>query len=208
VTELAGVRQPLPGIARKRASDNGFVLLVCIHLRDERTSIHSEGTPMGKPSPQSALPGDTGWDIAFTRISRDVTPRVDACVRELTTRFLAVGLHCDLQSRHTPRGLSRFLSAVGRRGLLFIVDITLIDGMAVSGVRGAALDVRLLDACGDTVSHCSSRAESGAPVYRTDADGVMAASRLARSAISAFVMAMGHFDLVPTSRGETRQADH
>ena len=151
---------------------------------------------MGKPSPQSALPGYTDWDIAFTRISRQVTPEVDACLRELAPQFQAIGLHCDLQSRQTPRGQSSLLAAVGQRGLLFIVDITLIDGMVVAGLRGATLDVRLLDACGDTVAHCSAAAAYGAPVYRTSADEVIAAAELARSATSVFVMAMGHFDLV------------
>jgi len=128
-------------------------------------------------------------------MSRQVAPEVDACLRELAPRFQAIGLHCDLQSRQTPRGQSSLLAAVGRRGLLFIVDITLIDGMVVAGLRGATLDVRLLDACGDTVAHCSA-AESGAPVYRTSADEVIAAAELARSSTSVFVMAMGHFDLV------------
>jgi len=151
---------------------------------------------MGKPSPQSALPGHTDWDIAFTRMSRQVGPEVDACLRELALRLQAIGLHCKLQSRQTPRGESSLLAAVGRRGLLFIVDITLIDGMAVAGLRGATLDVRLLDACGDTVAHCSAESGSGAPVYRTSADEVIAAVDLARSATSVFVMAMGHFDFV------------
>jgi hypothetical protein len=151
---------------------------------------------MGEPPPQSALPGYTDWDIAFTRISRQVAPEVDACLGKLAFRLQAIGLHCELQSRQTPRGQSSLLAAVGRRGLLFIVDITLIDGMAVAGLRGAMLDVRLLDACGDTVAHCSAAAGSGAPVYRTGADEVIAAAELARSATSVFVMAMGHFDLV------------
>ena len=149
---------------------------------------------MGKSSPQSALPGYTDWDIAFTRISRQVAPEIDACLRELAPRLQAMGLHCDLQSRQTPRGQSSLLAAVGQRGLLFIIDITLIDGMAVAGLRGATLDVRLLDACGDTVAHCS--AEAGTTVYRTNADEIIAAVDLARSATSVFVMAMGHFDLV------------
>lgn len=151
---------------------------------------------MGKPSPQSTRLGHTDWDIAFTRMSRQMAPEVDACLRGLALRFQAIGLHCDLQSRPTPRGQSSLLAAVGRRGLLFIVDVTLIDGMAVAGLRGATLDVRLLDACGDTVAHCSAAAGSGALVYRTSADEVIAAAELSRSATSVFVMAMGHFDLV------------
>ena len=152
--------------------------------------------PMGQPSPQSAIPGDPGWDIAFTRICRDVAPHVAACLRELTRRFQAIGLHCDLQSRQTPRGMSTLLAVVGQRGLLFIVDITLVDGMAVDRCRGAALDVRLLDACGDTVAHCAAATASEQPPCRTSASEVIAAAGLARSANSVFVMAIGHFALI------------
>ena len=104
---------------------------------------------MVQPHPVPAPPGEPAWDIAFTRLTLAVRPQVDACVLELTRRFQAIGLGCDAQSRQTPRGLATFLAVVGQRGLLFIVDITLIDGMAVDRGPCAALDIRLLDACGD-----------------------------------------------------------
>jgi hypothetical protein len=154
---------------------------------------------MGKLASQSARPGDHGWDIAFTRMSLQVAPLVEACVQGLMLRFQAIGLRCDLQSRHTPRGLSTFLAAVGPRGLLFIVDITMIDGMAVAERRGAALDVRLLDACGDTVAHCAVAAATEAQAYGDCAEEVIAAAGLARVATAVFVMAIAHFDLVPTT---------
>ena len=157
---------------------------------------------MRKPALQSSVPGnpdDPGWDIAFTRIARGVAPYVAACVQALSLRFQTIGLQCDPQSRQTPRGESSLLAVVGRRGLLFIVDITLIDGMAVAGLRGAALDVRLLDACGDTVGHCSAAGGPGARFFRTVTDEVIAAADLARAATSVFVMAMGHFDLVTSA---------
>jgi hypothetical protein len=155
---------------------------------------------MGKPSPQSAVPGDPGWDIAFTRIARGLAPPLDACVQALTLRFQAIGLHCELQSAQTPRGLSMFLSVVGCRGLLFIVDLTLIDGIAVGRGRGAALDVRLLDACGDTVAHCAAATDAEEPAWPTDADAVLATTDLARAANSVFVMALGHFGLIPDTQ--------
>jgi hypothetical protein len=152
---------------------------------------------MAKPVPKSAVPTDHGWDIAFTRISRHALPHVNGCLQGLALRFEAIGLRCEMQLRHTPRGLSRFLAVTGQRGLLFIVDITLIDGIAVAGIRGAALDVRLLDACGDTVAHCAEKPASAAPSYQPHADEILAAAGLDRSAVSVFVMAMAHFDLVP-----------
>ncbi len=152
---------------------------------------------MGESIPFPATPSGRGWDIAFTRISRDVLLEVDACVQEMKLRLLAIGLSCDRQVRQTPRGVSTFLAVAGDRGLLFIVDVTLIDGMAVAQHRGAALDIRLLDACGDTVSHCALATAPGAPIYRSSAHEVVAAAGLARSITTVCVTAMAHFDLVP-----------
>ena len=152
---------------------------------------------MGNPAPPTSVPGDRGWDIAFTRLSREVLPQVEAGVQRLTHRFQARGLLCDVQMRHTPRGLSTFLAVVGQRGLLFIVDITLIDGMAVAGCPGAVLDVRMLDARGETVAQCGATRLPGAPVYSACSAEILAAADLARCATTMFVMAVGHFDLAP-----------
>jgi hypothetical protein len=149
---------------------------------------------MGKLAPKPAGPAEPGWDIAFTRMSREVTQHVEAWVRELTLRFKTIGLTSDTQVRQTPRGLSTFLAVVGQRGLLLIVDITLIDGMAITRHPGVALDIRLLDACGDIVAHCASTPVT--PVFHATSDQVIAAAGMPRSATSVYVMAMGHFDLM------------
>ena len=146
--------------------------------------------------PVPAVPHARGWDIAFTRISQEALPEVDACLREMTLRFLAVGLTCDEHVRQTPRGLSTFLAVAGGRGLLLIVDVTLIDGMAVARHRGAALNMRLLDACGEVVSDCTPATEPGAPIYRSSAHEVIAAADLARCTNTMFVTAAARFDLV------------
>ena len=146
---------------------------------------------MGNPAPQTPNPGARGWDIAFTRLSREVLPQVEAGVQELTHRFQAYGLLCDVQMRHTPRGLSTFLSVVGQRGLLFIVDVTLIDGMEVAGCPGAALDVRMLDARGETVAHCAATTEPGAPAYGARSSEILAAADLGHCVSIMFVIAVG-----------------
>jgi len=148
---------------------------------------------MGKLGPRHARPPESGWDIAFTRMSQEVTPHIGAWVGELTLRFKALGLTTETQVRQTPRGLSTFLAVVGRQGLLLIVDITLIDGIAVGRQPGASLDVRLLDACGDIV------ALRAAPPFQTSSEHVIAAAGLEQSATTVYVMAMGHFDLTLAS---------
>ena len=150
---------------------------------------------MGNPVPQTPFPRDHGWEIAFTRLSRKLLPEVEAAARGLTLRFQARGLLCDVQMRHTPRGLSTFLSVMGQRGLLFIIDLTLIDGMTVARCPGSALDVRMLDASGETVAQCAAARVPGAPIYATRAGEILAAANLARCATTMFVIAVGKFDL-------------
>lgn len=156
---------------------------------------------MDKPAPQSPVPGGHAWDIALTRLSRKVLPHVEAGVQRLTHRFQALGLLCDVQMRHTPRGLSTFLAVGGKRGLLFIVDVTLIDGMAVAGCPGAVLDIRMLDASGETAAQCGATRVPGAPVYSACSGEILAAADLGRCATTMFAMAMGHFDLAPAVQG-------
>ena len=153
---------------------------------------------MGKSVPRSDGPGARDWDIGFTRVWRDVQPQIDACLLELKRRFQSVGLSCadfKMQTRQTPRGQSTFLSVVGWRGLLFIVDITLIDGMKVAGCPGAALHVRLLDACGDIVENSTANANGVSQRYRTVASEIIESAGLAATASSAYLMAICHFDL-------------
>ena len=156
---------------------------------------------MDKPAPPYPVPRDRDWDIAFTRLSRDVLPQVEAGVQRLSRRFEALGLLCDVQMRHTPRGLSTFLAVIGQRGLLLIVDVTLIDGMVVARCPGAALDVRMMDALGDVALQCRAATAPGAPAYSARSEEILAAADLARCATTIFVAAMSYFELAPSVDG-------
>jgi len=150
---------------------------------------------MSNPVPLPGPPAASGWDIEFTRLAREVQARVRALVQELTPRFQAAGLGCDVQLRQTPRGLSTFLALVGQRGLLCIVDMTLIDGMAVARESGAALDIRLLDACGDCVAKCLPHLPDGASIYQATSDAILAADQVGRRATAIHLLVMGNFGL-------------
>ena len=110
---------------------------------------------MPTSSPTPVLPGEPAWDITFTRLTRLVLPGLEACMQRLAGRFQAMGLGCDTRVAQTPRGVSVFLALLGPRGLIGIVDMTLVDGQALGQaasptaalVPWAALDLRLLDAC-------------------------------------------------------------
>lgn len=150
---------------------------------------------MAHSVPLPGSPAASGWDMEFTRIARDVQDRVRMLVQDLTARFLAVGLDCDVQTRQTPRGLSTFLALVGQRGLLCMVDMTLIDGMAIARERGATLDIRLLDACGDSAARISPHLTDGAPAYQATSDGILAIDQVAACATAIHVTVMGMFGL-------------
>jgi hypothetical protein len=153
---------------------------------------------MGHPVPSPGSPDAVGWDIEFTRIAREVQGRIRVLVQDLTARFLAAGLDCDVQTRQTPRGLSTFLALVGQRGLLCMVDVTLIDGMTIARERGATLDIRLLDACGDSAATCSPHLADGAPAYQATSDGILAIEQVAACATAIQLLVIGVFGL-PTS---------
>ena len=148
--------------------------------------------------PLPGSPAASGWDIEFTRIAREVQGRVRMLVQDLTARFIAAGLDCDVQTRQTPRGLSTFLALVGQRGLLCMVDVTVIDGMAIARERGATLDIRLLDACGDSAATCSPHMTKGTPAYQATSDGILAIDQVAACATAIHLLVMGMFGL-PTS---------
>ena len=133
------------------------------------------------------------WDLAFTRMSEEVLVTVNRCAFELTRLLSASALFCDLRQRLTPRGTSTFLSVVGQRGLIFIVDFTIVYGMAASGRRGVFLDVRLLDACGDVVAWCSPEPHAA---YYSSAKAVVEAAGGGLSATALHMISMGHFDIV------------
>ena len=156
---------------------------------------------MGNPVPLPGAPPSIGWDMAFTRLSNALQARVKALVQDLASRWHAAGLGCDVQVRQTPRGVSTFLSVVGQRGLLFIADITLVDGMSVGRQPGARLDIRLLDACGDVAATCSASSGDGVAAFQTLADGILAWSQVGPCSTAVQVLAIGHFGLVAPAPG-------
>jgi hypothetical protein len=161
---------------------------------------------MGHSVPPPGFPAATGWDVEFTRIAREVQGRVRMLVQVLTARFVAAGLDCDVQTRQTPRGLSTFLALVGQRGLLCMVDVTLIDGMAGAREPGAALDIRLLDACGDPAARCSPRLKNGASAYQATSDDIFAIVQVAEFATAIHLLVMGVFGLPSAESGGNAHA--
>ena len=160
---------------------------------------------MAPPVPLPGIPAGSGWDVEFTRLAREVQVGIRALARELAGRFQAAGLGCDVQVRQTPRGLSTFLALVGQRGLLCMVDMTLIDGMAVAREAGAALDIRLLDACGDSAARCSPHSTGGATGWQATSEGILAMSQVGHRATAIHLLVMGVFGLpTSTSRGSER----
>jgi len=153
--------------------------------------------PHSIPTP----PSEPAWDITFTRLAQALQPRVEACAHDLARRFQAIGLGSDTQVRQTPRGLSTFLALVGQRGLICIVDMTLVDGMAVSQAPCAALDIRLLDACGDVVADGLASGVQGRTSIKTSSARLLMSENLDRAATAVYIATLGHFDLLqPAAR--------
>jgi hypothetical protein len=152
---------------------------------------HHTPTPPGKPA----------WDIGCTRLTRSMQPRIEACALELGQRFGALGLRSDKTVRQTPRGLSTFLALVGPRGLICIVDMTLVDGMAVGDGPSVALDIRLLDACGDVVADRLAGDPLGCTLDETSVLASRIAERLDRAATVVYVATLGHFDVLRPTAG-------
>ncbi|MEO8299935.1 MAG: hypothetical protein ABI574_19255 [Burkholderiales bacterium] len=156
---------------------------------------------MAQPHPAPALPRATAWDITFTRLAQAMLPQVEAFALDLARRFQALGLGVEREGRQTPRGLSTFLAIVGERGLICIVDLTLVDGMATCQGPCAALDIRLLDACGDVVAEGLAH---GMPVRNAGenlAAQALMSDKLGRAATAIYVATLGHFELLrPVAR--------
>lgn len=163
---------------------------------------------MPTPSPTTAPPGEPAWDITFTRLTRIVLPALEACMQGLAGRFQAMGLTCETRVAQTPRGLSVFLALLGPRGLIGIVDLTVMDGQVVGQVLGkaqaraqgkvpsAALDMRLLDACGDVVA--ADLARHGPDRVFHDAQGAARAitpDQLDPMLTTVYLAALALFDL-------------
>ena len=151
---------------------------------------------MTRPTHTSAPPSEPVWDVTFTRAANAVRPAVGACMRELARRFHALSLATEQQARQTPRGMSAFLCVVGQRGLLCIVEITLVDGMAVGQGPRATLDVRLLDACGDVVAESLANGLKQGPGLENLTGQLLPAETLSQAATAIYVSALGHFELL------------
>ena len=112
-----------------------------------------------------------------------------------------MGLSCDTEVRPMPRGLSTLLTLVGKRGLICIVDMTLVDGMAVGQGSCAGLEIRLLDACGDMVDDGLISDAAGRTFLDAAAAAALIAQSLDRTATGIYVATLAHFDLLqPLSR--------
>lgn len=159
---------------------------------------------MVKPVPDLAAPSPYGWDIAFTKIHRALQPHVDAGMLDLMRRFQAVGLLGELQMRQTPRGQSTFLSLSDRRGLLFIVDVTLVNGLVVARQQGARLDIRLLDGNGDVLAAGLVGDETDKAIYHLGAEQVIDAADLARAIPSVYLLAICCIDVHPVANQQDR----
>ena len=154
---------------------------------------------MSQPQATPTPPSEPAWDIAFTRLTRAVQPRVEACRLDLALRFQAIGLGSDTTVTQTPRGLSTFLALLGQRGLVCIVDLTLVDGMAVGLGPCVSLDIRLLDACGDVVAGglaSSVLGRASGETCEASAAETLSAESLDRAATAVFVAALAQFDLL------------
>jgi hypothetical protein len=151
---------------------------------------------MVQPNAIPAPPGEPAWDITFTRLTQAARPHIEACVLDQARRFRALGLGSDTQVRPTPRGLSTFLALVGQRGLICIVDMTLVDGMAVGQGPCAALDIRLLDACGDVVVDGLARGVFGRVAHDDRVSLALSPESLACAATAVYVATLAQFDLL------------
>jgi hypothetical protein len=156
---------------------------------------------MVQPHSIPAPPSEPAWDITFTRLTQAVRPQIEECVLDLARRFQAIGLGSDAQVRQTPRGLSTFLALVGQRGLICIVDMTLVDGMAIDQGPCAALDIRLLDACGDVVADGLASGVHGRAFREASAAQALMSENLDRAATAVYVATLAQFDLLrPVAR--------
>lgn len=173
---MVGNRLPVPRMASGRVPDTVFSM----------PDSHFASIPPGEPA----------WDITFTRLTRNWGPPLEACVLGLSSRFQAIGLTCEAQVRQTPRGLSTFLALVGQRGLICIVDMTLVDGMAVGQGPFAALDIRLLNACGDVVADGLASGVLGSVSLAPSAIESLSSENLDRAATAVYVATLAQFDLL------------
>jgi hypothetical protein len=180
---MAGNDPPVPRLAAGAAPDT------------LGTMAQAQPVPLPIPRP----PGEPAWDITFTRLAQAVQPGVEACALDLARRLEAIGVGSEMQVRQTPRGLSTFLALLGRRGLIGLVDMTLVDGMAVGHGPCATLDIRLLDACGDAVADGLTVSVLDRSLHGAAALQALQA-HMARAATAVYVETLAHFDLLQPAR--------
>jgi hypothetical protein len=160
-----------------------------------------ETAPMAQPHPAPAPPSTPAWDITFTRLSQVMQAPVEAFALRLARCFQAIGLGTDTQVRQTPRGQSTFLALVGERGLICIVDMTLVDGMPIGQGPCTALEIRRLTACGDVVAEDLAHGLPGRTCLETAAAQALISGNLAQAATVIYVATLGHFDQIrPVAR--------
>jgi hypothetical protein len=156
---------------------------------------------MAPPHGFSLVPSEPSWDIRFTRLTQAVRPRLEQCARDLGRRFQAIGLCSELQVRQTPRGLSFFLVLIGQRGLVCIIDMSLVDGTPIGQGPRALLDIRLLDACGEVAAVGLASAIHGRSFRDPRTALTVINERWELCATGIFVGALAHFDLLqPVAR--------
>jgi hypothetical protein len=151
---------------------------------------------MSQANANPVPPSDPVWDITVTRLMRAARPHVDACALDLARRFQSIGLGCDTQVRCTPRGLSTFLAVVGQRGLICIVEMTLVDGMAVGRGPCTELDIRLLDACGEVVEDGLASSVLGNLHQESFDEEALRLGNLGLAVTVAYVATLAQFDLL------------
>jgi len=199
LTESSQIRERIGLLMAGKAGND--LLVPEMTARGTPDTVFSMVQPNAIPTP----PDEPAWDITFTRVTQTARPQVDACARDLARRFQVIGVGSDTQTRQTPRGLSTFLALVGRRGLICIVDMTLVDGMAVGQGPCAALDIRLLDACGDVVADGLADLKAGGVQGRAcnqdSATQVLTSESLDRAATAVYTATLAQFDLLrPVAR--------
>ena len=156
---------------------------------------------MAPPYAFSLVPNEPSWDIRFTRLTQAVRPDLEHCAHDLGRRFRAIGISSELRVRQTPRGLSFFLVLIGQRGLVCIIDMSLVDGTAVGQGPCALLDIRLLDACGEVAAAGLSSAMHGRSFRDPRTALTVINERWELCATGIFVGALAHFDLLqPVAR--------
>jgi hypothetical protein len=143
-----------------------------------------------------ALPSAPGWEIEFSRIARDVKPRLKHCAAELGNLFRAAGNESRFALRLTAIGITGSLTVLGQRAPLLSFEFHLVDGLAAQRTPGARLEVNLLNANAKVVAFCTPLpADSARPLART-APAILSEAQTVLCASHLYCVATEHFDLL------------